>query len=260
MKKNVYLIMIVLVSACHSVPEPEFAKNPVVAHRGAWKNTGAPQNSFEAFEMALDREYGGTEFDVHMTADSVLVVNHDPTYFGMPVQESTYRELNATKLSNGEDLPLLYNFLERGVKQESTRLFLEIKPSERGPEWASATAAKVVGMVKSLKAEPWVIYISFDMAILKQVLRHDPGAKVMFLGGNIPPEAIYQDKLSGMAYHYSQYRFNEDWIAESRRLGMAVYAWTVNDPLEMIWLLNHMIRYIATDEPEILLDMYQRHL
>lgn len=255
MKKLVYLIVIVIVSACHSDTEPEFASNPVVAHRGAWKHTGAPQNSFEAFEIALAKEYGGVEFDVHMTADGILVANHDPVYFGMLVQESDYDHLNVNKLSNGEDLPLVSRFLERGIQQTNTRLFLEIKPSVIGRDHANATVARVVDMVQAFNAQDWVIYISFDHQMLQEVLRLDPKAKVMYLNNSRTPQVLYYDGFYGPAYHYGQFRIHEHWIQECHDLGLQVYAWTVNDPLEMVYFLNQRIRYIATDEPEILMDM-----
>ena len=48
-----------------------FHKNRVIAHRGAWKNTGAAENSIAALQHAVKLGCQGTEFDVHMTMDSV---------------------------------------------------------------------------------------------------------------------------------------------------------------------------------------------
>lgn len=57
-----------------------FLKNGVVAHRGAWKNDGLPQNSIASLKKAISLEVAGSEFDVQLTADGVLVLNHDPVY------------------------------------------------------------------------------------------------------------------------------------------------------------------------------------
>jgi glycerophosphoryl diester phosphodiesterase len=41
----------------------------VIAHRGAWKNAGVPENSIASLQHAIDLCCYGSEFDVHMSAD-----------------------------------------------------------------------------------------------------------------------------------------------------------------------------------------------
>ena len=51
----------------------------LIAHRGAHDNkSGLIENTDSAFARALALGCWGIEFDVHETADGVLVVNHDP--------------------------------------------------------------------------------------------------------------------------------------------------------------------------------------
>ena len=250
----IFLFFFTLALSCQNQQKMEFSDDKVVAHRGSWKNTGAPQNSFAAFVHALDYQYAGVEFDVHMTSDSLLVVNHDPTYFDLAVQQSTYEQLNANKLENGEPLPFLRDFIIRGMEQRQTRLFVEVKPSVIGKEWALATAAKVVDLIHELSAQPWVIYISFDYDILKEILRIDPAARVMYLNGSKSPEELHLDGMAGAAYHYSVFQRNEEWIEQCHDLGMDVYVWTVNDSELMKRFIDSGVKYIATDEPELLKD------
>lgn len=63
-----------------SANQDNFLKNGVVAHRGAWKSDGLPQNSIASLKKAISLEVAGSEFDVQLTADGVLVLNHDPVY------------------------------------------------------------------------------------------------------------------------------------------------------------------------------------
>ena len=252
--------LIMAVSGCHQVSDPDFADNPVVAHRGSWKNAGLPMNSLAAFDLALRQEYGGVKIDLQMTADSVTVVTHELTHGGLPVQESTYSELNRVKMPNGEDLPVLEHFLERAIQQESTRVFLQITEPEHDRAWADATAAKVVELVRAHNAEPWVYYLSFDFAVLKEVQRIDPAARVMYLTGSRSPDVTHNDGFYGMAYHYAIFRSLENWVAEARTLGLGLFVWTVNDPLNMVWFLNRRFEFICTDEPEGLMEIYQQHI
>src|SRR5215207_6589325 len=48
-----------------------------LAHRGA--SALAPENTLEAFRMAVEAGAGGLELDVHLTRDGHVVVIHDAT-------------------------------------------------------------------------------------------------------------------------------------------------------------------------------------
>ena len=80
-----YLFFLVLTAASMACSTPDkattaskvLAVNPVIAHRGAWKKNGLPQNSIASLRQAIALEWGGSEFDVRMTADDSLIINHD---------------------------------------------------------------------------------------------------------------------------------------------------------------------------------------
>ncbi|SVD04668.1 uncharacterized protein METZ01_LOCUS357522, partial [marine metagenome] len=48
-----------------------------IAHRGA--SSYAPENTFAAFDLALDMGVNDIELDVHFTKDNYIVVIHDDT-------------------------------------------------------------------------------------------------------------------------------------------------------------------------------------
>ena len=49
----------------------------IQAHRGA--SADAPENTMEAFRLAVDIAADGIELDVHLTKDGEVVVIHDDT-------------------------------------------------------------------------------------------------------------------------------------------------------------------------------------
>lgn len=61
-------------------PKQEHVNNALlIAHRGAHNNAqGILENTHAAFKLAREAGCWGLEFDIHATADEVLVVNHDP--------------------------------------------------------------------------------------------------------------------------------------------------------------------------------------
>ncbi|WP_255478840.1 glycerophosphodiester phosphodiesterase family protein [Rufibacter sp. XAAS-G3-1] len=236
----------------------EFITNRVIAHRGAFKNTGATENSIGALQHAIKLGCAGSEFDVHMSADSVLFVHHDHDVDGIHIEKTPAAELIKLKLPNGENLPTLEAYLQAGLQQNKTKLILEIKPSSLSKARGQALARKVVELVQKHKAQGWVDYISFDYDILKKVQELEPYAKVAYLNGEKAPAELAKDKMYGFDYHQSVLQKNPHWIEEAHRLGLTVNAWTVNSPDMMDWLLERKADFITTNEPELLLEKVRK--
>ena len=232
-------------------------KNQVIAHRGAWKKKGLPENSIASLREAIRIKCFGSEFDIHLTLDSVMVINHDPVFLGIPIAKSTYQQLLAKKLSNGESIPTLESYLKEGMKQKNTKLILEIKPQKMGKERDMYLTEKVLKMVRDLKAEPWAEYISFGYDICQYIVANMPGAKVAYLNGDVAPEKVKADGITGLDYHYSNFQKN-NWIAPAKKLGITVNAWTVNTVPEMEWLIANEVEYITTNEPELLFETIKK--
>lgn len=104
------------------------AQTQVIAHRGFWKAEGSAQNSITALKKAAEAGVYGSEFDVQLTADGVIVVNHDETIAGLTIGKTPYNKLKDLKLKNGETLPTLADYLKAGKQLPDIRLILEIKP------------------------------------------------------------------------------------------------------------------------------------
>ena len=241
----------------YRIVRDDFYQNKVIAHRGAWKNTGATENSIAALQHAIRLGCHGSEFDVHMTSDSGLIINHDPTFNGKVIHETKFDELKQLKLSNGESLPDLRQFLLEGMKQNSTKLILEIKPTIT-KERAIHSARKVYEMVKLLKAQAWIDYISFDYSICLELMRLDPYARVAYLNGDKTPEVLSIDKFWGLDYNQNVFQKNPSWIKEAKLNGLTTNVWTVNEPKFFEWFLEQKIDFITTNEPELLLKIVNK--
>ncbi|MGV3764948.1 MAG: glycerophosphodiester phosphodiesterase [Chitinophagaceae bacterium] len=256
-KAGTFAAGVLLFAACSTTKQMNkpfhFEANKTVAHRGAFKTKGLPENSIAALKEAIALRCEGSEFDVHLTADDSLVVNHDHSFFGMHIEKSTYQELLSKKHPNGEPIPTVRQYLLTGMQQRATRLILEIKPSSISKERGQKTAAAVAKMVKELKAQPWIVYISFDYDILKTLHRLQPDIPSQYLNGDKSPEQLKADGISGADYHFSVFQKHPEWIESAHANNIVLNAWTVNDAATMRWLLDKRFRYITTNEPELLL-------
>jgi glycerophosphoryl diester phosphodiesterase len=255
--KNLIFAFVLAALACGCSTQKAVVKTPtfmnkVIAHRGAFKNTGAPENSIASLKAAIAIGCGGTEFDIHMTSDEVLVVNHDPKFLGMEIETNTYQQLLTKTLANGEKIPTLEAYLKEGYGQKKTIMVAEIKTSKISKERSLRLATKVVEMVRSLKGQAQTVYIAFDYDVCKRVREMEPSAPVQYLNGDVSAEKLKADKLDA-DYHYSVFQKDKNWIKNAKALGVKTNAWTVNDEKIMDEFLAQDIDFITTNEPELLL-------
>ncbi len=257
MEKNLILGMLSLLMAVpfQGIGQKKKMTNPVIAHRGAWKNTKVPQNSIASLQEAIKMGCVGSEFDVRITSDGYPVVVHDPTHDGVAIDSSLYSEVGKLKLSNGEPLPTLESYLKAGSGKHATTLVLEIKVSQLGKDQTLLLTRKCVEMVKKMKLTKKVDYISFDYDACKLVKQLDPGANVAYLTGDIAPSELKKEGVDGIDYNLRVFRKNESWIKEAQDNKMPLNVWTVNKEEDMKWFLGKKFDFITTDEPELLLSL-----
>ena len=114
-----------VIGAC----SPEVHKVAITAHRGYWKceGSGYAQNSIASLANAQEQMFWGSEFDVHLTADSVLVINHDADIQGIDIKTNPYSAIKDLVLPNGEKLSTIDDYLAQGEKTANTMLVCELK-------------------------------------------------------------------------------------------------------------------------------------
>lgn len=80
---------------CMAMPHLQ-AQTKVIAHRGFWNTEGSAQNSLTSLRKAAKARLYGSEFDVQMTADSIIVVNHDNAIGGYIIEKTPYSKIKCT--------------------------------------------------------------------------------------------------------------------------------------------------------------------
>ncbi|WP_233530677.1 glycerophosphodiester phosphodiesterase [Gelidibacter salicanalis] len=247
------LVFLVMLASCKSV------NNPVIAHRGAWKASGLPENSIASLKKAISLGCYGSEFDIHLSKDDIMVVNHDKDFMGIDIETSTYSELLVKEHTNGEKIPTVKAYLEEGLKQKKTKLILEIKKAPAGLERTLKLTEMAVDMVKSLNAQSMVEYICFSYEAGQLIKKLDPKAKVAYLNGDKTPAEAFLVGYTGIDYNFKTFLKNPHWIKEAHDLGMTVNYWTVNKEEDMRTLLDNKVDYITTNEPELLFKILNKN-
>lgn len=235
---------------------PSVSMPRIIAHRGQHQDgvENSTENSVTALANAQKLGIYGAEFDVWITTDDVLVVNHNPTITGsdLKIEQSTYDQIKDLALANGEKLPTLDAYLEQGAKDASMKLICEIKTHSSAENNTRAVNA-VVAAVKAKKMEARVDYIAFDYETCKQLAVAMPAAGVQYLNGDKSPADVAKDKLTGIDYQYSSVLSKKpEWVEEAHDCGIGVNAWTINTTADMMACIALGVDYITTDNPATL--------
>ena len=233
-------------------------KTGIVAHRG-YHPGSVPENSLASLIEAQKLGVYGSEFDVYVTLDDVVVLYHNATFSGTEKAENAafkgkrvdsfrYDEIKNYKLANGENLPTLNDYLTQAQKYPNTKLILEIKSHDTAAKNMKAAEA-CFNLVKNMNMQHQVEYIAFSYDICKKLVQLDPNAMVQYLNGDKAPKTVLADGIRGIDYTSS--KLTDAYIKEANELGMTVNVWTVNSQSSMLDFMNKGVDLITTDESEI---------
>jgi glycerophosphoryl diester phosphodiesterase len=223
----------------------------VIAHRGAWKEFNLPENSIASLEKAIELKCDGAEFDVRRTADGVLVVNHDPVFFGDTIQTNTYAYLNRNKLSNGESLPTLEQYFLKGTQDKyKTLLICEIKAAINDKVQDSLATLETLALAKKLKIEKRIVYISFSKDILSWIKEQQSKATVLYLESDLSIDAVVQNQFDGINFHYTSFKMNSQLSENAKKAGLKIGSWTVNELSDLAILQQQGVEWITTNQPQ----------
>lgn len=223
------------------------------AHRGA--SGYAPENTLEAFKLAIDMGADGIELDVQYTKDKQIVVIHDDSIDrtssgkGM-VKNLTLEELrrydynchgkryrvsrikkiiNSTKASKaykGCILPTLEDVLKL-IKPSKLTINIEIKVGEKRDV---ELEADVLALVEKYEMQGRVMYSSFSKESLLAIKKINPKAVCGLLYKKETKENLRFVKEAHMDCVHPKYTCvkNSRYVKAYEEMGITIHPWTVN--------------------------------
>lgn len=227
----------------------------VLGHRGA--SAVAPENSLEAFRIALGMGADGVELDVRRTVDGALVLHHDAvTAGGSVIGASTLAHLRAEVA----DLPVLEDALDTCRDAEVN---VEIKniPSEPGFDPDCRVSAAVVELLRSRGSADQVIVSSFHIGTIDAVKAHDenvPTGLLTFLTPNAVDGARLARARGHDAVHPHHGSVDRDLVARAHGDGLLVNTWTVDEPGRIAELAAIGVDAVVTNVPDVALRALER--
>ena len=253
--KKLILILMAMIMITPSAIEARAKggkKAQIVAHRGFWNcdEAGYAKNSIAALRCAQEAGFWGSEFDVNMTVDSVLLVYHDSSIDGKPIEKYPYSEFKDIKIANGEYIPTIDEFLAQGKKHPETMLVYELKSMSSAELENTFVNLVVANLAENGLLNPnRVMFISFSLRMCTKLAEMLPGYTVQYLNSDKSPEELKALNINGIDFHHELFVKNPTWYRQARKNKMSVNAWTVNNEEDMVRMLKMGVDQLTTDNP-----------
>ena len=267
-KKAAFVGCVVLVLACGIYPTVHYfdymsedvPRPAVCAHRG--DNVNAPENTYEAFELAISEGVPWIEIDVQLTADGVLVAEHDGTLnrrFGVDesIPDMTYDEIMQHEVINtGDDYKHVHIATLEEVlllaKKNNVRVQIDTKTSEKGADLEE----EVLRVIEKTGMHDRVMIISIYSDSIAKIKKLDPemtAAHAVMLTWKDYAEMKDADNLSAEVGTVSP-----ELVQALHEAGMKVFCWTADDPDGIQYLVSCGVDVIGTDDPVMVTEMLDK--
>ncbi|MGZ8527996.1 MAG: glycerophosphodiester phosphodiesterase [Candidatus Limnocylindrales bacterium] len=214
------------------------------AHRGA--SGRAPENTLEAFELAVALGATGLETDTWLSADGVPVLSHDRTYRRPGRRPSVARSTAATLAADG--IPSLAELYARVGTALPVSIDLQ-HPEVAEPVLAVATEARAIERL---------ICCSGDIALLARVRAASDAVR---LAHSTRPRRVPEGLptrlgvLAGNGVDILNMPW-QDWtparVALTRRAGLRPWAWDAHGRAGIERALDLGVEAIYSDHPDLL--------
>lgn len=227
------------------------------AHRGA--SGYAPENTLEAFALAVEQKADGVELDVQLTKDGKLVVIHDETIDRVSgehglVKDFTLEELKKLNVNRtipgfqAVTIPTLEEVYDL-LKGTGLAINVEIKSSII---WYPEIEKRVLELTKSMGLQDKVIYSSFNHYSIRKLKELDETVQTGILYGDVLCDiAAYCKNVGADALHpVFTHRYMESVWKEYMASGIPLHIWTVNEEADMTFFMENNIDAIITNYPD----------
>jgi glycerophosphoryl diester phosphodiesterase len=210
-----------------------------IAHRGA--SADAPENTLEAFALAVEHGADMIETDLHLTRDGVIVLHHDFSVRQRWIGELTLADLRARQPA----VPTLEAALDAFGRRVAFNLELKSEPRHRYP----GLEVRVLDAVRRRRLMRRTLFSCFDGAVLSRLRAAAPDARIGLLVSSPLRIAQRARRVGAEAVHLPRRVATRRRIAALRDAGWRVYVFTVDDPGELAHLVAWGADGIFTNVP-----------
>jgi glycerophosphoryl diester phosphodiesterase len=240
------------------------------AHRGA--SARAPENTLEAFRLAREQGASYLELDVHLSADSELVVIHDCSVSRTTGRRGRVENMSLAEIrkldagfrftmDHGRTFPYRSKGLRVPTLGEVLDAFPEMGITVEIKETRPGVAEALAGVLRAHRAEERVIVASHEHHLLAAFRAASPAVATSFSKDEVRDFLVRLRAGSmdgyrppGVAFQVPEYKGLRRVVSKSvieavHEFGVEVHVWTVNEPVHISRLLSWGVDGIMTDDP-----------
>jgi glycerophosphoryl diester phosphodiesterase len=223
----------------------------LLGHRGA--RHAAPENTFAAFNLALEEGADGVELDVRLNASGDVIVCHDLTLERVTegrdsraLHELSTRECNEVRLAQGERLPHLVDVLD-WAERHGACLNVEIKADGHGRRRLVRAVAR---LTEARSAAGNLLVSCFNPVVVQLHALLAPSVPTAWLlDSPLLSRLPLLAHAGSAAIHPRADLIHADTLAGWKRQGFRVHAWTVNDLERARELAQLGVDCLISDQP-----------
>ena len=253
--------------------------NPIlnIAHRGA--SAYAPENTFEAYDLALAMGADALELDIRQTRDGQLIVFHDETVTrttrGAALPHEYVRDLGWTDISCRDSgawfndrhpvharpeysrarVPRLHDVLARYGTRVTYFIELKHQPCRTGMEIEVAELLRHHGLDHEIDGRPRAYVAAFSQPSLQALRKLAPNLALVQLFHPYATPAAIRSYLGALPDYCNaagpfMHSIDEQLVTAAQLHGLEIFSWTANDITDMRRLIDLRVDGVVTDLPE----------
>jgi glycerophosphoryl diester phosphodiesterase len=205
----------------------------LLGHRGAGNSPFAPENTFRAFDLAMEHGCDGFEFDLRLSGCGRLLVCHNARIGGVTVSRANCHQLS--------DIPQLEEVLARYRR----RGFLDIELKVGGLE------AKVLTALRNMRPERDYVVSSFHPEVVLELKARSAAIPVGIICAK-PSQLVRWRKLPVNYVIVEKSLVNRRLVQLIQQTRRRILVWTVNDKRSMLRLASWEVDGIISDDTQLL--------
>ena len=229
----------------------------ILAHRGA--SHDMPENTMEAFCLAVEQGVDGFELDVHLTRDGHVVVTHDETLERVSNGKGNVcdhdlvdlKHLTFSKLHSELPACTLPTLAEVYALVADTGHYINVE-LKTTKHFYPELPVKLLRLEQEYAMAGRVIYSSFNHYSLRAIKQLNPQAEtgILYVENLVDPW-VYAKYLAAQAIHphFQIIKAHPEIVEFCHANKIKVNVWTVDEPSDIDFMLKLGVDSIITNKP-----------
>ena len=274
MLRFIFIFFVFISVSCSKDPATFYLENlnnnqiSCFGHAGMGFYSIYPVNSWPGFESCLNRGADGTEMDIHMTKDSVLVIIHngnlqETTSCSGDIKDLNWAEINNCKIESqffkDSKLLSLDEFIEKIPSPKHYTYTWDTKLSDFNTEYYGVFARAIIRTINKYDLNEHVFIENPFADFLQQIKRRKNDTHLFVLADDFEEglQQVKQCNFFGVSMHNNKVTIEQVKEAHNENVHVTIYG--VLSEKENYTAVEKCPDFIQTDNMNYLLKIFGKY-